>query len=107
MVKKTPGLYEKLRSDSVRAWIDGAAGKPTSESGAAADESLYLGRKTVQRMTDEDLAEVLARQPKSKLGQLAASEQRSRESWRGPARWAILISALSFMVALAAFIRTL
>lgn len=58
-------------------------------------------------LTDEELAELLARGSQTADTQLAASEMRRRESWRGPARWALLISAFSFVVALAAFVRTL
>lgn len=49
----------------------------------------------ISEYTDEEIAELIATEPNSTLGKMAASEQRVRESWRGPARWALFISLAS------------
>jgi hypothetical protein len=58
-------------------------------------------------LSDEELAEIIGREPQSKLGRLAESVLRSRESWRTPAKWALVVSVFSLCVAIWAFLRTL
>jgi hypothetical protein len=64
-------------------------------------------RRRLKRLSDEELAELIAREPESKLGRLAESVMRSRDSWRTPARGALVVSFCSFAVAALALIRTL
>ena len=99
------GLLAKMDSARVSEWVDSFGG--ISGRRDSIDEMLDPGRRQIARLTDEELAELLARHPSTKESQLAASEMRRRESWRTPARWAVLISLLSFALALVAFIRTL
>lgn len=65
------------------------------------------GRNQVRQMHDDELAELLARNPYDKLGQLAASEMRSRESWRAPGKWSLIIAGLALLVSVGALFRTI
>lgn len=47
-------------------------------------------------MHEDELAELVARDANDKLGLLAASEIRSRESWRGPGKWLMMAAGLAF-----------
>lgn len=102
-MKRESGLLAKIDHARVENWIASMGGRAQDTIG----EILDPGLKQVSRMTDDELAEVIAREPNSKLGHLAARVVRQRESWRTPARWALIVSLLSFGLALAAFIRTL
>lgn len=77
-----------------------------SKSVGSIPEILGPTMSEVARLSDEDIAELLSRKD-GKLRQMANSVQRTREAWRGPARWSLIVAALSFAVALAAFGRTL
>lgn len=74
-----------------------------------ADLRPYLtpSRKTIGKHSDEDLAELIATKGNTREGQIAASILRQREAWRTPARWSVIISVASLMLAAAAFARTL
>jgi len=71
------------------------------------DEILEPGRRQLQRETDEDLLELIGARPNSREGQIAASIMRTREAWRTPARWSVIISLLAFGLSVAAFVRTM
>lgn len=100
---RKPGTLAKIEEQGIDAWINSLG--PTDDFDKAADEFLYPGRKAIRLMVDDELAEVIAKKPGSKLAKLAESELRIREAWRGPARWSLVIAALAFVVSLAAFIR--
>ena len=102
--RENTGLLAKIDAGRVSNWIGSMSGKPPQES---IDEILDPGLKQVSRFTDDELAEVLAREPNSKMGQLAARVMRQRESWRTPAKWALIVSLMSLAVATAALLRTL
>ena len=72
-----------------------------------ANEFADPGRNQVRQMRDDELAELLARNPHDKLGQLAASEMRSRESWRGPRKWSLIIAGLALLVSIGALFHTI
>lgn len=91
---------DEARGDDM---IEGLGGKRTR----AADEWANPGLKQIRRLSDEELAEIIAREPSSYLGALAVSVQRGRESWRTPARPALIVSLLSLAVAVLALARTL
>jgi hypothetical protein len=55
---------------------------------------------------DAELVELIARDPDTAPARLAASELRSRESWRTPAKWALIVASLSFIVSIVALART-
>ena len=103
-MEKRPGLLAKIDAGRASAMIAGMGGRPTQDS---IDEILDPGLKQVKRLTDDELAEVIGREPGSKLGRLAESVLRGRESWRTPAKWALIVSLLSFAVAAWALFRTL
>ena len=64
-------------------------------------------RRHLAKMTDEELAELLATETSSSyLHYLAASILRSRESWRTPTRWTLILSAFSFLVSVIALWRS-
>jgi len=73
----------------------------------AAAELLDPGRREVQRMSDDDLTAIIEERPGTRLSTLAQSELKVRESWRGPARWSLLISLLAFILSMVAFFRTI
>lgn len=105
-MRRKAGQLEQIRSKRIGDWIDDL--KPGSRAAhRALDEFENPGRWTIRRMVDEELADLIASEPGSKLGTLAASELRTREAWRGPARWSLIIAALAFAVSLVAFIRTI
>lgn len=104
MRKRRPSLLAELDSQSIDDWLSSLDRKPRHTS---LEEVLDPGIATVSRFTDDELAEAIARGPNSKLGLIAASVLRSRESWRTPAKWAFVISCLSFGHAVWAFVRTL
>ena len=87
-------------------WMHVLGGTPAEKYENAFDtQTRPPTRQEVAELSDEELAEVLAREPNSQLGHLAATIMRRRESWRSPARWALLISILSFAVAFMALVR--
>jgi hypothetical protein len=71
------------------------------------EQVLDPGLQEVRRLTDNELAEIIARECASKLGLLAARVQRERESWRTPARWSLVVALCSLAIAVSAFVRTL
>ena len=83
-MERKPGLLAKLDSARANAMIDSCRG--ASNTTDTLDEILNPGRKQIVRLTDEELAELLARNRNGRETQLAASEMRRRESWRTPAR---------------------
>jgi hypothetical protein len=103
MKRESPGLLERIYAARTSSWIAAMAGKPQQDT---LDEILDPGLKQIRRLTDEEIAQVIAREPNSEMGHLAARVMRERESWRTPARWALLVSLLSFALALIAFVRT-
>ncbi|MBT2133943.1 hypothetical protein KK137_06315 [Croceibacterium sp. LX-88] len=102
---RKPGLLAKIDDARTSYWIDSL--DPRERPQDSVEEILNPGRRQIARLTDEELAELLARGERTKDGQLAASEMRRRESWRTPARWAVIISLASFLVALTALLRTM
>lgn len=64
------------------------------------------GRRELDKFPDDELAELIAREPGSRQGLLASSILRNRDSWRTPAQWALGISAISLLVAITALART-
>lgn len=103
MKQQEPGLLAKIDAGRVGGWIASLRGTPQQDS---IGEILDPGLKQVSRLTDDEIAQVLAREPSSKLGHLAARVMRQRESWRTPAKWALIVSLCSFGVAAWALIRT-
>lgn len=103
-MRRKPGNLSRYREQANDRWLasyrhDGPQRAPLT------GKYSYPSRALVRAFVDEELAEIIAGEPGSKLGTLAASELRSREAWRGPARWSLIIAALAFAVSLAAFIR--
>jgi hypothetical protein len=101
--RRVPGLLDRLTEERTDDWIDSmrtpgadAPPKPPREP---------VTRRQINCFTDEDLAELISREPDSAWGQLALSVLRVRESWRTPARWALVISAIALAVSLLALIR--
>lgn len=107
-MRRKPGLLAEIEAIGVGAWIRSLDGKTSKRQlDKALQRSLHPGKGEIVRMVDEELADLVSRQPRGKLGELAASEMRRREAWRGPARWSLIIAALAFIVSAAAFFRTL
>jgi hypothetical protein len=104
MKRENAGLLARIDAARTSNWIAAMGGKPRQDT---LDEVLDPGLKQIKRLTDEEIAQVIAREPNTKMGHLAARVMRERESWRTPARWALLVSLLSFALALIAFVRTL
>lgn len=98
------GLLAKIDAARVDGWIASMRGSPIN---TPLDELLDPGLATVRKFTDDELAETIAREPNSKLGLLSASVLRSRESWRTPAKWALIVSLASFGLSFWAICRTL
>lgn len=99
-----PSLLAKIDAGRMGGWIASLRGTPRQDS---IDEILDPGLQQVSRLTDGEIAEVIAREPSSKLGHLAARVMRQRESWRTPAKWALIVSLCSFGLAAWALVRTL
>jgi hypothetical protein len=59
-----------------------------------------------QKWPDEDLADLIARNPDTAHARLAASEVRRREAWQTPARWSLLVSIAALLVSIVALART-
>lgn len=100
-------ILAKIRDARARMMIASFAvlgGKsPQDDFDEAFEEFANPQRRHLAKMTDEELAELLATEASnSYLHHLAASVLRSRESWRTPARWALILSALSFLVSIVA-----
>lgn len=64
------------------------------------------GRKHLRLLDDDALAALIAANPSSKQGILAASIFKERESWRAPARWALIVATLSLVVSVAALVQS-
>lgn len=103
-MSKRSGWLKRIDDATNGDWIASMGGPRPMDSLA---EVLDPGLKQVSQFTDDELAEVIAREPSSKLGLLAGRVQRERESWRTPARWALVVSVFSFGLALTALVRTL
>ena len=56
---------------------------------------------------DEELHELIARNPDSAAARMAASEVRRREAWQTPARWSLMVSIAALVLSIFALIRTL
>ena len=91
---------DKVRGDAMVASLGGTPVDPSL------DHILDPGRGQVRTMHDDELAETIGREPNSKLGRLAESEMRSRESWRSPAKWSLIVAGLALLVSFAALFRT-
>ena len=98
------GSLEQIRRAQFDSWLHAVGQKGDLEPVPA--EMLDPGRSQVKRMHDDELADILARNPSSKLARLAESEMRSRESWRGPSKWSLIVAGLAFLISAAAFVRT-
>jgi len=101
----------KIRDARARmmvASLSALAGKSDQDRfDEAFEEYANPQRRHLVKMTDEELAELLATESSgSYLHHLAASILRSRESWRTPARWALALSALSFLISAVALWRS-
>lgn len=96
------------RTQMMIASLSVFAGKPSQdEFNEAFEEYANPQRRHLVKMTDEELAELLATESSSSyLHHLAASILRSRESWRTPARLALILSAFSFLVSVIALWRS-
>lgn len=57
--------------------------------------------------TDEELHELIARNPSARDALMARSELRSRERWSGPAKWSLVVSVVVVLISTLALIRTL
>ena len=101
---KPDGWLKRVDKARTGNWIASMGGRRPLDT---LEEVLDPGLKQVSRFTDNELAEVIAREPTSKLGLLAARVQRQRESWRTPARWSLIVALCSLAVAVAAFARTI
>jgi hypothetical protein len=106
MFRKHGGGYENLRIARGDALIRAHSTSGNPEFDRAFDELTKPKWATIASFTDEELAEMLAAEPSSREGLIAASIMRSRETWRTPARWALIISGLSLSAAVAALART-
>lgn len=106
-MRKRPGLLEKVRRYGVDHWIASFGPQSEAEFDRSFEDAANPGRRVIKQMTDEDLAELIADRPGSKLAKLAESELRVREAWRGPARWSLIVAAIALIVSIAAFMRTL
>lgn len=104
---KRAGGLAKLDSGRGDAMIETMKAFNGDAYEAAFYEIAYPPRKVLATFTDEELAELQAREPNSREGHLAASIMRSRESWRTPGRWSLIVAGLSLVVAISAFVRTL
>lgn len=93
-------LREARSQSALRSLSILAGDQDQRQFDAALEECTSPRRRDLAELSDEELAEILATEsPKSYLHPLAASILRSRESWRGPARWALILSFFSFAVA--------
>ena len=90
-MRRRPGILKRIDTGSVDEWVRSLSPADVKNFNASADRFLYPDRRLVRRMVDEELAE-LASRPASRLTKLAESELRSREGWRTPARWSMLIA---------------
>lgn len=59
-------------------------------------------RKMINAFDDEDLHELIAARPSTREAGIARSILHSREAWRTPARWSMIISAVSLAISIAA-----
>ncbi|PIW55238.1 MAG: hypothetical protein COW16_07125 [Sphingomonadales bacterium CG12_big_fil_rev_8_21_14_0_65_65_10] len=100
------GLWQKIKTAQTNSWLQALGGERSAFNEAAA-ELLDPGRREVQRMSDDDLTAIIEERPGTRLSTLAQSELKVRESWRGPARWSLLISLLAFILSMVAFFRTI
>lgn len=102
---KKRGMLEQIKRAQIDGWLRAYGRHPGGDPPLG--ELLDPGRAQVRAMHDDELATIMSREPSSKLGRLAASELRSRESWRGPAKWSLIISGLAFALSIIAFFRTI
>ena len=105
-------MLERIRNAREQMWLASLSVMSGGSNQSVFDEAVVEfstpQRRHLVKMTDEELAELMATEgADSYLHHLAASILRSRESWRTPARWALFLSALSFLISLAALANTL
>jgi hypothetical protein len=106
MSMKRDGLLRRIDQIRTGAWIDSFRSDLQNTYDDAWLEATDPGYKHIRRMTDDELAELMSREPGSKQGLIAASVLRGRESWKTPAKWALVVSILSFGLACAALARS-
>jgi hypothetical protein len=83
------GKIDKARNDLWLESMGGPALQPEQRDWAEP------GLRMMKLLPDEELAEIIGRDPQSKLGRLAESVLKRRESWRTPAKSALLVSIVS------------
>lgn len=96
ILEKIRDARERMMVANLSTFLDGS---PQDQFDTAFDEFAFPKRRHLAKMSDEELAELMATEASgSYLYHLAASVLRSRESWRTPARVAIILSAVSIII---------
>jgi len=95
-MRRRAGGLDKLRVARVEQIVQNMKAWSGDAYSAEFDDLANPGRKVVDKFTDDELAELIATETTSKQGHIAASIMRSREAWRGPARWALAISVCPY-----------
>lgn len=95
---------DQIKSAENKAWV--ASLSEDAQFTEAFTEKANPRWRHIAKLTDDELADILADSPTSRKGIIAASVLRSRESWRTPARWALIVAGLSFALAVASLLRT-
>ncbi|MFC4593506.1 hypothetical protein [Sphingobium tyrosinilyticum] len=72
----------------------------------AFDKFTWPSSPSFAKWPDEELAELIARNPDTATARLAASEIRRREAWRTPARFSLVVAILALIVSAVALGRT-
>ncbi len=104
--RPTPGRlaqYDEVMGDKLVASLSSGATLLKERDPRTSD----YGWPNVRLWVDEELHELIARNPDTASARLAASEVRRREAWQTPAKWALVVSLFSLAVSATAFLRTL
>lgn len=101
--KRVPGELDRYDHDSGSRMIDSLAASTGMSFEQAFKEMSVRYTPNFSAWTDSDLAEFIARNRQIGDTELARSEMRVRESWRTPAKPALVVSIVALLISLAAF----
>lgn len=93
-------LLDLITNASGNAMVSSFAADPRAPR--EADPYLRPTKKMIGAFDDENLHELIAARPTTREAEIARGLIREREAWRTPARWSMVIAAVSLVISIAA-----
>lgn len=105
--KRIPGMLDQYDQNVGQQLIDSLRVGLGTSYDSAFEKFAAKTTPNFAIWTDEDLAELIARNRPTGETELARSEMRTRESWRTPARWSFIVACLALAVSIVAVLISL